>query len=71
MMGYNGFAAVLCGGPENGGRIHRLGWNFLMFLLVLATDPIALRMDVFWRDHALVYLSRAALGRRYGGVTSR
>jgi YkoP domain len=71
IMAHYGFAPALREDAENSGPIHRLGENFLMFLLVLATNPIALRTDVFWRDHALVYLSRAALGRRYGGVTSR
>jgi hypothetical protein len=68
IMAHYGFEAAVRGDAGNDGTIHRLGENFLMFLLVLATNPIALRTDVFWRDHALVYLPRAALERRYGDV---
>jgi len=42
-----------------------------MYLLVLASNPAAMRADVLRRDHALVYLSRAALERRYGGTRAR
>jgi hypothetical protein len=51
--------------------LRRLNEDFLKFLEVLATNPSALRMDVFWYDHALIYLARAALEGRYGGVTAR
>jgi hypothetical protein len=50
------------------GSLRQLGENILMYLLVLAANPAATRSDVLWRDHALVYLSRAALERRYGGA---
>ena len=50
------------------GSLRQFGENILMYLLVLATNPAAIRTDVLWRDHALVYLSRAALERRYGGA---
>jgi hypothetical protein len=49
------------------GSLRQLGENILMCLLVLAANPAAIRTDVLWRDHALVYLSRAALERRFGG----
>jgi hypothetical protein len=52
--------------PEFQRGMHRFGENLYMFLLVLATNPGALRSDVFSRDHALVYLPRTALERRYG-----
>jgi hypothetical protein len=52
--------------PEHG-RIHRFGENILIFLLVLATNPGALRTRILWRGRTLVYLSREALERRYGG----
>ena len=48
------------------GSLRQLGENILIYLLVLAANPAAVRADVLWRDHALVYLSRAALERRYG-----
>jgi YkoP domain len=48
------------------GSLKQFGENILMYLLVLAANPAAIRTDVLWRDHALVYLSRAALERRYG-----
>ncbi len=50
------------------GSLRQLGENILMYLLVLAANPAAIRTDVLWRDHALVYISRAALERRYGGA---
>ena len=53
------------------GSLRQLGENILMYLLVLAANPAAIRTDVLWRDHALVYLSRAALERRYGSVGTR
>jgi hypothetical protein len=46
--------------------LRRFGETILMLLLVFAANPVALRSDVFWRDHALFYLSRPALERRYG-----
>ena len=53
------------------GSLRQFGENILMYLLVLASNPAAMRADVLWRDHALVYLSRAALERRYGGTRAR
>lgn len=53
------------------GSLRQLGENILLYLLVLAANPAARRTDVFWRDHALVYLSRASLERRYGGAGTR
>ena len=50
------------------GSLRQLGENILMYLLVLAANPAAIRTDVLRRDHALFYLSRAALERRYGGA---
>ena len=52
-------------------RVGRPGWlrlvgeNILMMLLVLATNPIALRAAVLRRDHARVMISRAKLLRLY------
>ena len=53
------------------GSLRQFGENILLYLLILAANPAARRTDVFWRDHALVYLSRASLGRRYGGAGTR
>ena len=50
------------------GGLHRFGENILIFMLVLATNPVAAGSPVLRRDHKLVYLSRAALERRYGRV---
>jgi hypothetical protein len=45
---------------------HRFGEIILMCLLVLATNPVALRGSTLRRDYVRIYLSRAALERRYG-----
>lgn len=60
-----GFEAVATG-TINSGALHRFGENIYLFLLVLATNPIALRTPVMQRDHALVYLSRTILEKHYG-----
>jgi hypothetical protein len=51
--------------------VQRFAENVFIFLLVMATNPIALRAPVLRRDHKLVYLSRAALERRYAGTEKR
>jgi hypothetical protein len=63
-----GFEAAAGHATQTPYAIHRFGESMLLFLLVLATNPPALRRDVFQRDHALFYLSRGTLDRRYGGV---
>jgi hypothetical protein len=67
LSAHYGFETAAPYDPATSGPIHRFGESIFMFLLILATNREALRPDVFWRDHALVYLSRAALERRYGG----
>jgi hypothetical protein len=47
------------------GTVHRLSENIFICLLVLATNPVALRAPVLRRHHKLVYLSRAVLETRY------
>jgi hypothetical protein len=47
------------------GPLHRFGENILIFLLVMATNPAAIRVPGLPREHKPVYLSRAALERRY------
>src|SRR5215469_8179801 len=49
-------------------RVHWLGENILISMLVLAHNAAALRADTLWRDRTLVFLSRPALQRRYGLV---
>ncbi len=63
-----GFEAVHDPQVGRPGALRRVGENILMFLLVLATNPVALRGSVLLRDHQRVYLSRAALERRYGSA---
>lgn len=48
------------------GALHRLGHNILIALLVAATNPRCLRMDVLRRGRAAVYISRDDFARRYG-----
>jgi len=64
--------------PAGGNRIdlsspavQRFAENVFIFLLVMATNPVALRAPVLRRDHKLVYLSRAALEGRYAGAEKR
>jgi hypothetical protein len=60
-----GFATALSGEGSGSGRLHDVGERALIFLLILATNPASLRFNTFRRDHKIVYLSRAALERRY------
>jgi hypothetical protein len=53
------------------GSLRHFGENILMYLLVLAANPVAIRSDILWRDRALVYLARSALERRYRVVRNR
>jgi hypothetical protein len=46
--------------------LHRFGEIILICMLVLATNPAALRSSTLRRGFARVYLSRATLERRYG-----
>jgi hypothetical protein len=49
------------------GFLHQFGENILLFMLLVATNPTSLRTPAFWRDHAIVYLSRKVMEERYGG----
>lgn len=51
-------------GAEN--RLHLLGENILISMLVLARNPASLTLDSLWRSRTVVYLSRNELERRYG-----
>jgi YkoP domain len=59
-----GFEAVddKCG---RRGTLHRFGKSLLIFLLVMATNPIALRSAILRPYHKRVFLSRSTLERRY------
>jgi hypothetical protein len=60
-----------CSSLDDLGPMHRLAENVFIMLLVLATNPVALRSPVLRRDRTLVYLSRLALERRYAVTASR
>jgi hypothetical protein len=49
-------------------RMHWLGENILISMVVLAHNAAAFRTDTLWRDRTLVFLSRDTLQRRYGLV---
>jgi hypothetical protein len=49
-------------------RMHWLGENILISMMVLAHNPAALRTATLWRDRILVFLSRQTLQRRYALV---
>jgi hypothetical protein len=50
------------------GALERVGKAVLIFLLVAATNPAALRSTILRRYHGRVFLSRAILERRYRGA---
>lgn len=54
--------------PDSAGALHRLGEGILIFLLLLAANPAAIRRPALSREHKLAYLSRAMLERRYASV---
>jgi len=58
-------------GVEDHGSVHRLAENMFITLLVLAANPAALRLPILRRNHALLYLSRLALQRRYAVTAGR
>lgn len=47
-------------------RLRRLGENLLIAVMVMARNPIVLRVDTLWRDRTELYLSRTALAERFG-----
>ena len=65
-----GFEAA-CAAATESGSIQRIGENLFIVLLVLATNPTAMRAPVLWRDHTLVYLSRSSLEQRYATRTAK
>ncbi len=61
-----GFEKTRSQAPRLRERLHWLGENILISLLVLAENASALRPDTLWRDRMLTFLSRDNLERRYG-----
>ena len=47
-------------------RLRRLGENLLIAVMVMARNPVVLRVDTLWRDRTELYLSRTALVERFG-----
>ncbi len=47
-------------------RLHLLGENILISMIVIAHNPAAFRTDCFRRDRVPVYLRRTELARRFG-----
>jgi YkoP domain len=66
LAGRYGFEAAGSDGLDLGlATLRRTAENVFLCLLVLATNPVALRAPVLRRHHKLVYLSRAVLETRY------
>lgn len=66
LAGRYGFEPAGEDGPDfTVASMQRLAENVFICLLVLATNPVALRAPVLRRHHKLVYLSRAVLETRY------
>lgn len=64
-----GFEAA-CAPAGEFSSLQRFSENLFIMLLVLATNPTAMRPPVLWRDHTLVYLSRSSLEQRYATRTA-
>jgi hypothetical protein len=68
-VGRFGFEKIAVNGSQSlRQRVHWLGENILISMMVLAHNAAALRADILWRDRTLVSLSRQMLQRRYGLV---
>lgn len=61
-----GFEAVTHPKVKRPGRLHLLGENILVALLILAANPVSLRSGLLRRNGARVIISREAFLRRYG-----
>jgi hypothetical protein len=72
IMAYYGFETIA--EPEHlsfGERLHRLGENILISLIVLAHNAGALRPDTLSRVRVPIYLSRRALEKEFADWTSQ
>ncbi len=61
-----GFEAVVPSAAERPGRLHLLGENILVALLILAANPVTLRAGLLRRNGTRLIISREAFLRRYG-----
>jgi YkoP domain len=67
IMAHYGFETIMeTEQPPLGERIHRLGENILISLIVFARNPVALRLDTLQRVRVPIYLSRRSLECRFG-----
>jgi hypothetical protein len=67
IMARYGFEAVIESGRlPLGERLHRLGENILISMVILAHNPAALRPDTLWRVRLPIYLSRRVLEKEFG-----
>jgi hypothetical protein len=60
-----GFERLAASRPQSG-RLHRLGENILISLMVIAYNATAFRLDSLRRDRVPVYMSRRMLTSRFG-----
>lgn len=69
IMGYYGFETVMESArlPLRE-RIHRLGENILISLMIFARNARALRLDTLMRVRVPIYLSRRTLEQKFGDV---
>jgi hypothetical protein len=67
IMAHYGFEAIV--EPEHlsvGERLHRLGENILISMILLAHNPGALHLDTLNRVRVPIHMSRRALERKFG-----
>jgi hypothetical protein len=71
IMAHYGFETILEAEPVRlRERLHRLGDNILISLMVLAQNSVALRADTLRRVRVPIYLSRRGLAERFGNATN-
>lgn len=69
IMAYYGFETIMeTRRLPLGERLHRVGENILISLVVFAQNPAALRFDTLRRVRVPIYLSRRILERKFGSV---
>lgn len=72
IMGYYGFETVMeAERLPLWQRVHRLGENILISLMIFAQNAAALRLDTLMRVRVPIYLSRRDLERKFGGLNER
>ncbi len=60
-------AAALEPAPSEA-KLRRLSENLFIAVMVMARNPVVLRMDTLWRDRTELFLSRTTLAARFGGA---